>query len=90
MFDVHRKGRAKMAIALTWSAEDEDLPGPPWVFMMQDGGCIAGGIAPALLYFPSWESLEHFTGADLGNYEGLPPPCEEFDIDSTEYGPMVF
>ena len=61
---------------------------PELIFLMKDGGCVTRGDGPFILYYPIWEMVEHFTGAKISHYNMYQHRIEEWDINSTEYGPM--
>ena len=70
----------------TGSAGDK---APELVLMMKDGGVVAMGNSPFVVYYPMWSMLEHFTGAKVEEYD---PECPnltpEWDVPSTMLGPM--
>lgn len=82
-----RIGTNKIATILTLIDEDEtDLPA--WVMFLQDGGCVTGGNSPFILYYPSFEMMAAFTGVVFDDYKLVRTNIEEWDVDSTDLGPI--
>jgi len=89
---MHRKTVASTEIvAMLYHSDEMGSPdkGVPYsIIMLQDGGCVTSGNSPFTVYYPTWEMVVFFTGANLSHYKPCYTPRFEWDVLSTEYGPM--